>query len=87
MNRNIGSNVALDLGSIHVGGMLGVRRDSVVFLNDRIEHRSKVLVGIPVSSVDSAVLVVELNSTGNSLDQSEARGLGLDSLQFLPDIL
>merc|ERR550539_1168744 len=52
-----------------------------------IEHCSKVLVGVPVSSIDSTVLVVKLNSTGNSLDQSEARGLGLDSLQFLPDIL
>jgi len=87
VNGNISSNVALDLGSIHVRGMLGVSRDSVVLLDDGIEDRGEVLVGVPVSSVDSTVLVIKLNSTSNGLDESESRGLGLDSLQLLPDIL
>merc|ERR1712165_620078 len=87
VNRNISSNVSIDLGSIHIRSVLGVSRDSVVLLNNRIENWSKVLVGVPVSGIDSTMLVVKLNSTGNSLDQGEARGLGLDSLQFLPDIL
>merc|ERR1719213_609935 len=87
VNRNISSNISLDLGGIHVRGVLGVSRDSVVLLNDGIKDRSKVLVGVPVSSIDSTMLVVELNSTGNGLNESEARGLGLDSLQLLPDRL
>merc|ERR1712102_101397 len=85
--RRISSNISLDLGGIHVRGVLGVSRDSVVLLNDGIKDRSKVLVGVPVSSIDSTMLVVELNSTGNGLNESEARGLGLDALQFLPDRL
>merc|ERR1740128_1401697 len=67
-----------------VGGMLGVRLNSMVFLDQRIKDISKVLVRIPVSSIDSTVLVVKLNGTGNSLCQSEARGLGLDVLKFVP---
>merc|ERR1712045_577729 len=59
----------------------------MVLLDNRIENWSKVLVGVPVSSIDSTMLVVEFHSTGNGLDQSESRGLGLDSLQLLPDIL
>merc|ERR1712102_8548 len=87
VNRNISSNISLNLGGIHVRGVLGVSRDSVVLLNDGIKDRSKVLVGVPVSSIDSTMLVVELNSTGNGLNESEARGLGLDALQLFPDRL
>ena len=54
------------------------------FLDQRIKDISKVLIGIPVSSIDTTVLVVKLDGTGNSLRQSEARGLGLDVLQFVP---
>jgi len=87
VNRNISSNISLDLGGIHVRGVSGVSRDSVVLLNDGIKDRSKVLVGVPVSSIDSTMLVVELNSTSNGLNESEARGLGLDALQLFPDRL
>jgi len=87
VNRNIRSNVALDLGSVHVRCVLRVGRDSVVLLDDGIEDGGKVLVGVPVTSIDSTVLVIKLNSTSNGLDESKSRGLGFDSLQFLPDIL
>merc|ERR1712088_708912 len=52
-----------------------------------VENGSKVLVGVPVTSVDAAVLVVELNGTSDGLDESEAGGLGLDSLELLPLVL
>merc|ERR1740128_1180452 len=84
MNRDIRVNIALDFSGVHVRGMLGVRLNSMVFLDQRIKDISKVLVRIPVSSIDTTVLVVKLNGTGNSLCQSEARGLGLDVLQFVP---
>ena len=64
--------------------MLGIRLNSMVLLDQRIKDICKVLVGIPVSSIDAAVLVIELDSTGNGLCQSEARGLGFDVLQFVP---
>jgi len=78
------SNVAPDLSNIHVRGVLGSRRDSVVFLNKGVEDGSEVLVGVPVTGVDTAVLVVEFNSASDGLNEGESRGLGLDSLQLLP---
>jgi len=87
VNGNISSNVSLDLVSIHVRSVPGVSRDSVILLDDRIENWSKVLVGVPVSSIDSTMLVVKFNSTGNRLDQSESGGLSFDVLQLIPDRL
>merc|ERR1712165_696817 len=87
VNWNIRGNVAINLGSIHVRSVLGVRRDSMVLLDDWIKYRGKVLVGVPVSSIDTTVLVIKFNSTGNSLNEGESRGLGFDSLQLLPLIL
>merc|ERR1719270_2218497 len=87
VNRNIRSNVTLDLSSIHVRGVFRISRDSMVFLDDRIKNWSKVLVGIPITSINTTMLVIKLNSTSNGLDQSKSRSLGLDSLQFLPFVL
>ena len=56
----------------------------MVFLNDGIKDSSKVLVGVPVTSIDTTVLVVKLHSTGNGLGQGESRSLGLDLAQFVP---
>merc|ERR1712088_1033993 len=52
-----------------------------------VEDGGKVLVRVPVTSVDAAVLVVELNSASDGLDEGEAGGLGLDSLELLPLVL
>merc|ERR1712240_230818 len=52
-----------------------------------VEDGSKVLVGVPVTGVYAAVLVVELNSASDGLDEGEAGGLGLDSLELLPLVL
>merc|ERR1712227_998710 len=87
VDRNIRSNVTLDLSSIHVRGVSRISRDSMVFLDDWIKHWSKVLIGVPITSIDTTMLVIKLNSTSNGLDQSESRSLGLDSLQFLPFVL
>merc|ERR1719402_1023715 len=53
----------------------------------RVKDRGKVLVRVPVTSVDTAVLVVKLNGTSNGLDEGESRSLGLDSLELLPLVL
>ena len=59
----------------------------MVLLDDRIKDRSKVLVGVPVTGVDAAVLVVELHGDSDGLVEGEARCLGLDVLQLLPLVL
>merc|ERR1711936_443680 len=87
VNRGISNNISLELAGIHVGGVPGRGADSVVLLDQGVEHRGEVLVGVPVTSVDTAVLVVKLNSAGDGLDEGESRSLGLDSLELLPFIL
>jgi len=87
VDRDISTNVTLDLLSVHVGGVLGISGDAVVLLDDSIEDLSKVLVGVPVSSVDAAVLVVELNGASAGLGDGEAAGLGLDVLDLVPSLL
>jgi hypothetical protein len=59
----------------------------MVFLDERIENNGKVLVRIPISSIDTTVLVVKVNSASNGLGQSESRGLGLDVLELIPFVL
>merc|ERR1711963_487399 len=87
VNGSIRDNIALDLAGIHVGSVLGRGADSVVFADERVEDGSKVLVRVPVTSVDAAVLVVELNGASDGLDEGEAGSLGLDSLELLPLVL
>ena len=59
----------------------------MVLLDQGVEHRGKVLVGVPVTSVDTAVLVVELDGTGAGLGDGEVAGLGLDVLHLVPPLL
>merc|ERR1719323_3070059 len=82
-----GLDVANNLLGVHVGGVLGISGDAVVVLDDGIEDLGEVLVGVPVTSVDTAVLVVELDGTGAGLGDGEATGLGLDVLDFVPSLL
>jgi len=84
---DIGVDVSLNLLNIHVRGVLGIGGDSMVLLDDSIKDIGEILVGIPVTGVDAAVLVVELNSAGNGLGEGEAGGLGDDVLVFVPSLL
>jgi len=67
--------------------MKRVIRDSMVLLNYWIKDRCKVLVRVPVTSIDATVLVVKFNSTCNSLDQSEPWCFCLNTLQLFPFFL
>jgi len=82
-----GFNVSLDLLGVHVGLVLGVGSDSMVFLDDGIKDLREVLVGVPVTSIDSAVLIVKLHGASNSLGDGEVTGLGLDVLHLVPPVL
>jgi len=43
----------------------------VVLLDQGVEYIRENFVGIPVTGVDSTVLVIELNSAGDGLGQGE----------------
>ena len=59
----------------------------MVLLDDGVEHLREVLVAIPVSGVDAAMLVVKLNRTSTAGSQSAAGSLGLDVLVLVPPLL
>ena len=80
MDWGLGVNVALDLADVHVRGVLEAWGKTVILADQRVKDRSKINVGVLISSIDSAVLVVKLNSTSNGLGQCEARSLGDNSL-------
>ena len=84
VNGDLGINVLGDFGRIHVRGVLKVSRKTMVFHNEGIKDIGKVNVGILITSIDTAMLVVELNGTSNSLGQGEARGGGHVIAQFCP---
>merc|ERR1719318_1812123 len=87
MDRDIRVDVALNLADIHVRGVLGGGADSVVLLDQRVKDGGEVLVRVPVTGVDTAVLVVELDCASNGLGKSEPRGLSGDVLQLVPLLL
>jgi len=87
VNGHIRVDVSGDLGDIHVRSVLGIGGDAVVLLDDSIEDLSEILVGIPITSIDTAVLVVKLDSAGNGLGEGESRGLGDNVLDLVPSLL
>merc|ERR1719362_1536209 len=84
VNGNIGFNVSGNLGGVHVRDMFEVCGKAMVFTDQRIKDISKVNVGILITSIDTAMLVVEINGTSDSLSQGEARGLGHMVSKFSP---
>merc|ERR1739844_558430 len=87
VDGDIRVDIALNLADIHVRGVPGRGADSVVLLDQRVKDGSEVLVRVPVSGVDTAVLVVELDGASNGLGKSEPRGLSGDVLQLVPLLL
>jgi len=87
VDGDIGVDVSLHLLNIHVGGVPGIGGDSMVLLDDSIKDVGEILVGVPVTGVDAAVLVVELNSAGDGLGEGESGSLGDDVLIFVPSFL
>ena len=84
VNGDIGFNVGGDFGGIHVRGVLEVSSKTMVLTDEGIKDISEVNVGILITSIDTAMLVVELNGTSDSLGQGETRGCGNMVAQFCP---
>ena len=87
VNGDIRVDVSGDLGRVHVRGVLEVGLKTMVLADQGVENVGEVYVGVFISSVDTAVLVVEINSAGNGLGQGEARGLGDDVGELVPLLL
>ena len=87
MDGDIRFNVAGDFAGVHVGGVLEVSSKAMVLADEGVEDISKVDVGVLVTSIDTTMLVVELNSTSNGLGQCKLGSLGDDASQFVPFLL
>ena len=84
VNGDIGFNVGGDFGGIHVRGVLEVSSKTMVLTDEGIKDISEVNVGILITSIDTAMLVVEFNGTSDGLGQGETRGCGNMVSQFCP---
>jgi len=84
VNGDIGFNVGGDFGGVHVRGVLEVSSKTMVLTDEGIEDISEVKIRILITSIDTAMLVVELNGTSDSLGQGETRGCGNMVAQFCP---
>ena len=71
LDRGVRVDIAIDLGGIHVGSMLEVLSQSMVFSDDGIEDIGKVDIRIGITSIDTTMLVIKLNSTSNGLQKIE----------------
>jgi len=81
---DLGADVALDLADVHVRGVLEVGWETVVLADEGVEDLSEVNIGILITSIDTAMLVVELNSASNGLGEGELRGLGDNAGELVP---
>jgi len=84
---DFGVDVSVDLGGVHVRDVLEVGGESVVLADQRVEDIGEVDVGVLVSGVDAAVLVVELNSASDGLGEGESGGLGDNATKLVPLLL
>jgi len=84
VNGDIGFNVGGDFGGVHVRGVLEVSSKTMVLTDEGIKDISEVKIRILITSIDTAMLVVELNGTSDSLGQGETRGCGNMVAQFCP---
>ena len=57
MNGDFGVNIALDLGDIHIRGVLEVSGEAVVLADEGVKDIGEVNVGVLITSIDTAVLL------------------------------
>ena len=69
LDRGVRVDIAIDLGGIHVGSMLEVISQSMVFSDDGIKNIGKVDIRISITSVDTTMLVIKLNSASDGLQK------------------
>ena len=67
---DIFGNVSLDFLDIHVGNVFESSWETVVFTDEGVEDISEVEVGVFITSIDTAMLVVKLNSACYCLNRN-----------------
>merc|ERR1719342_1992119 len=87
VDRGLLADGAFDLAGIHVACVGGISCDSMVLLDQWIEHVREDLVRIPISSINTTMLIVELHSTSDGFGEREPGGDSLGSVELLPDWL
>merc|ERR1719175_446498 len=61
-----------DFASIHVACVGGISSNTMVLLDQWIEHIRKDLVRVPISSINTTMLIVKLHGTSNGLCEGES---------------
>ena len=84
LDAGVGIDAFVDLGEVHVALMDGCGGDVVVIIDDGIEHVTELNVRVPITGVYAAMLVLELNGTGDGFGESELRGSRTYLVQLLP---
>merc|ERR1711981_583622 len=84
VNWDIRANVSLDFFNVHVGDMFEASGKAMIFADEWVKDLSKVKIGVFVTSIDTAMLVIEFYCNSNSLCQSESGGLCDNSAEFVP---
>ena len=87
VNGHIGFNVASDLAAVHVRLVGKTSREAMVLADEGVEDIGEVSVRVLVTSIDTTMLVVEVNGASNGLGQSETGSLGGDSGKLVPFFL
>merc|ERR1719430_259979 len=87
VNWCLGVDVPLDLIHIHVTRVHRLGGDAMVLLDEGIKHLSKVLVRVPITGINTTMLVVKLYCTGNSFTERKTRGCSFHFAELLPNRL
>merc|ERR1719481_572217 len=74
VDRCLLADGAFDLAGIHVACVGGISCDTMVLLDQWIEHVREDLVRIPISGINTTMLIVELHSTSDGFGEREPRG-------------
>merc|ERR1711973_301960 len=74
-----------DFACIHVACVGGIGSNTMVLLDQWIKHIRKDLVRVPISSINTTMLIVELHGTSNGLCEGESGSGSLGTVELLPD--
>jgi len=87
VDRCLLADGAFDLAGIHVTCVGGISCNTMVLLDQWIEHVREDLVRVPITSINTTMLIIELHSTSDGFGKREPGGGSLCSVELLPDWL
>ena len=66
---SVSVDISFDLGRVHVRSMGEILIQAMIFANQRGEDFTEILVGVCITSINAAMLIVIFDSTGNCLQK------------------